>query len=44
MEIENQKVFNELILELIKEMIKNQNEIIKLLKVNKSKKKVKFNI
>jgi hypothetical protein len=44
MEIENQKVFNELILELIKEIIKNQNEIIKLLKVDKSKKKVKFNI
>lgn len=37
MEIENQKVFNELILELIKEMIKNQNEIIQLLKVNKVK-------
>jgi hypothetical protein len=37
MENQNQKVFNELILELIKEVIKNQNEIIQLLKVNKVK-------
>ncbi len=43
MENQNQKVFNELILELIKEIIKNQNEIIQLLKLNKSNKRVTFN-
>ena len=37
MENQNQKVFNELILELIKEVIKNQNEIIQLLKVKRVK-------
>jgi hypothetical protein len=40
----NQEEYNQLILELIQQLIKNQNEIIQLLKLNKSKKKVKFNI
>jgi len=47
----NQEEYNQLILELIQELIKNQNEIIQLLskatlvKVNKVKrvKRVKFN-
>ncbi len=39
-----QEEYNQLILELIQQLIKNQNEIIQLLKLNKSKKKVKFNI
>ena len=38
----NQEEYNQLILELIQELIKNQNEIIQLLKVNKVK-RVKFN-
>lgn len=38
-----QEEYNQLILELIQQLIKNQNEIIQLLKVKKSKKKVKFN-
>ena len=39
-----QEEYNQLILELIQQLIKNQNEIIQLLKLNKSNKKVKFNI
>ena len=39
-----QEEYNQLILELIQQLIKNQNEIIQLLKVKKSKKKVMFNI
>ena len=38
-----QEEYNQLILELIQQLIKNQNEIIQLLKLNKSNKRVTFN-
>ena len=44
MENQNQKIFNEVLLQLLKDIIKNQTDIINLLKLNNSKKKVTFNI